>query len=167
MKTVRAASIKLGTIVVVRDQVCIIDEVSPTRPKNPYAYKCKTSHRGYICGLEEIQAVLGQGDLDAFNGVSTAPPPVRKVPTDSTAIFGILQGVKPGTMIQIRGRGGKELVEYSGWNRNRPKYPVSFTRNGRPMKCSEDTVVGVQQDDGKVKAVTASSSKKFSIPGFE
>jgi hypothetical protein len=145
MKHVRESSIKVGTLVVAYDQLAIITEVNPSRPKNKYAFKHKTAHKGYICGLDSIQAILGQGDIEAWNRIATAAP--ERVPcSEGPALFGPLADVKVGTRIQISGRNGMETVTYQGWSHNRPKYPVSFERNGRPYKGPVSMVKAVERD---------------------
>ena len=146
MKRVREASIKTGTIIVVLDSIGIVTGIN-TRPKNKYEYSTKGNHRGYICSLEDIRAILGQGDIEAWT--RCAGTPVHKVRCcESKALFGLLKDVEPGTNIQVRGRNGIEVVVYNGLSYTRPKYPVSFERNGRKFKGPLSIVVAVERDGG-------------------
>jgi hypothetical protein len=137
--------VEVGSIIVTHGRVAIVDEINLNAPKNPIQYKFKTDHQGYICGSEAIQAVLGKGDIDQFNEAKAASPQAPKN-EGVEALFGAMTGVKVGTPMQIRSRGGLETVTYTGWKQSRPKYPISFTRNDKPMKGPLSIVVKVTRD---------------------
>jgi len=140
------SELKPGTLAARYDgQLVIITEHKLSNPKYPVIYKTKAESKSWKGSLADIKTVLGSVDLDAFitSIGATAPSPSRHTGTDNDFLVpDILKGVKVGDSIVIRGRGGNETVTYDGYNRNRPKYPVSFSRNGRAMKAPMSMVVG-------------------------
>ena len=131
--------VKPGSVILAHGKVAIVVEVSNSRPKNPIAYKNNTEHRGYICGLQDVQAVLAyEGSLEAFKNVAGEAPklPSRNDGTDLDFLVpDQLKGVKIGDEIMFRhGRGGSKKVVYKGYKSSRPKYPISYEYNGKPWK---------------------------------
>ena len=135
----------------VNGAVAIVCGVNERAPKNKFEYKTKTTHRGYICSINDIMAILGQGDIEAWERCITAP--AETVKAVRPALWGPLAGVKPGTQIQIRGRHGPEIVIYTEWAPTRPKYPLGYQRGGKQWKGPGSSVLGVVQDDGSITPI--------------
>ena len=134
--------VEVGTIIVVHNQLSIVDNLNPNASKNPIEFKHKTTHRGYICNPSQIQAILGKCDIEKWNEIQVDAPKISK----SKALFGIMAGVELNTPMQIRSRKGLELVTYTGFKYSRPKYPISFIRNGKAYKAPESIVVQVTRN---------------------
>ena len=142
-------AVRVGTIAVIHGTLAIVDEINVRAPSNPIQYKHNTKHAGYICGPDEVQAVLGKVDIEAWNSsIENGNNPVTSQAGQS-AIFGPMAGVKVDTPMVISGRRGQETVTYKGYKRSRPKYPISFERDGRPMK-GPMTIVQKVTRDGKL-----------------
>lgn len=145
MSDITLADIRPGTVIVVCGKLAIVDEVKPSRRKNPIAYKNNVDHRGYICSLDQVQAVLGDVDLAKFQaGITPRAPRVEH--NDTWAMPERLKemGLEPGDTIEIRhGRGGTRQAIYRGYSCSRPKYPVSYELNGKQWKGVTAAIVRV------------------------
>ena len=151
----------VGSIVIIRGKLAIVDDVRPDAPKNPIQYKSNTEHRGYICGPDEIQEVLGTVDIETWKQAKSKGPLAIAKRDGKEALFGALGGVKVGTPMEIDGQKGLELVTYEGWKESRPKYPVSFSRDGKQMKGTLDLVIRVTRN-GKLVPIEKSGHQFIS-----
>jgi hypothetical protein len=149
MNGITLADIQVGTIIVTNGKVAIVDEVNYRRHKNPIAYKNNTEHRGYICGIEQIQAVLGNVSIekwDASKGPSNVVPTVTRL--DHWAMPENLQkmGLKPGDVISVSH--GRKIVEatFTGYSSSRPKHPVSYSINGKKWKGPGSIIIRKVRD---------------------
>jgi hypothetical protein len=154
MSEITLADIRPGTIIVTHGKLAIVEEVSPRRPKNPIAYKNNTDHRGYICGIESVQAVLGDVDLSKWKQGVT--PPLPKVTRDDPwAMPENLKAMdlKPGVSVIVMRHGrGKVQALYTGYSYRRPKYPVSYEVNGKKWKGAASSVVSKVRDNETTEA---------------
>ena len=145
MTEITLANIRPGTIIVTCGKLAIVEEVTRSRPKNPIAYKNNTDHRGYICGLSQVQAILGDVDIAAWKAGITPVVKRELFPTeDRWAMPEALKSMnlKIGDTIEVRhGRGGLAKAIYKGYNSSRPKYPVSYEIDGKQWKGVAATVV--------------------------
>jgi len=135
MKEVTLENINPGTVIVVCGKLAIVEEVKASRYKNPIAYKNNTEHRGYICGIADVQAILGDVDIAEWQGaVGQKPEPIVNRGSDMF-LPEELKGVKIGDTIKMRhGRNGVVDVTFEGYKASRPKYPVSYSYNGKQWK---------------------------------
>jgi len=148
---VEMKNIKPGTVIVTCGKLAIVEQVSTNRPKNPIQYKNNTDHRGYICGIGEVQAILGDVDMAEWKGaLKPRAPKMKKVErNDSWAMPKELQemGIKPGDIVLVKhGRGGLKEAVYAGYNSNRPKYPISYEINGKGWKGTKGIIVKKVRD---------------------
>ena len=143
-------NIRPGTIIVTAGKLAIVEEVKPSRRKNPIAYKNNVDHRGYICGIGEVQAILGDVDLVAWKaGVAPPAPKRERFPTeDRWAMPDNLKemGLKVGDIVEIRSRRGTENAIYKGYHSNRPKNPVELEIGGKNYKAPANLIVQKVRD---------------------
>ena len=117
-------------------------EVRSDRPAWPVIFALKASGTAYKGRPDMFKAVVGSVDLEAFRGVQEA---AREAVVADVPLFGCpenLKGLKVGDRINVTH--GSKLVEavYDGYDYRRPKYPVSYTINGRRRKGRAEGVVG-------------------------
>jgi hypothetical protein len=141
-----------GTLAVdVRGKLAVVLEHKLNNPKNPVIYTASPGGTRYKGPTSFFKAVVGTVDMTAFNEAAGPAPKRAGMGTDEDwAVPAILKGVKIGDKIRIRtGRRGEEIVTYDGYNRRRPKYPVSFTAvDGTPRKGTLGIVIGPVNGNG-------------------
>ena len=123
-------NITKGTGILVQGKLAIVIDIRTNAPKHPIVYKNNTEHRGYICGLEDVQAILGDLDLDAFTNSVTAAPKKSHGTDEDWRMPSELKGIKIGDKIKM----GSNVVVFTGYKSSRPKYPISYERNGKNWK---------------------------------
>lgn len=143
--------LEVGSLALMKDgRLAIVRRQEPRFPSNPVIYSLAGKAAGtmYKGPVEQFEAVVGLVDLAALqkaNAVLANVNPLAKEPSGTDIDFFVpekLKGIKIGDRIQVLGRRGPEVVTYNGYNRHRPRFPVSFTTDsGRRMKCPIETVV--------------------------
>jgi len=145
MTDVSIDNIEVGTILVVGGKLAIVEEVKHTRPTNPISYRNNTTHRGYICGIGDVDAILGHVELGNWRDALKSSGNAVKLPSGIAHTSGMpdmLRGINVGDRIQMRhGRGGPISVEYAGYKASRPKYPILYKHNGRTWKGAVASLV--------------------------
>jgi hypothetical protein len=134
-----------GTVAIdLSGKIAVIVEHKLNYPKNPVIFTYTAGGTKYKGPVSGFRAVVGSVDLEDFENASEASTiPKRSVGNDTDPFMpDVLKGIKIDEKITIRNGRGLEVVTYKGYNRRRPKYPVSFERNGRPMKGTLSMVVG-------------------------
>ena len=109
----------------------------------PILYKLRARTRGYKGSPMEFQAVVGSVDMAAFEALDERDEPAASdwVPPDSL-LPDALKGVKPGDAIKVRHGFGKVVdAVYEGYSFHRPKYPLSYSVDGRKWKASLQALV--------------------------
>ena len=145
MKEITLENIKVGTVIVTCGKLAIVERVMPNRPKNSIQYKNNTEHRGYICGINDVQAILGDVDIAEWQGALTPKAPIiRAERNDSWAMPEELRamGLTVGDTILVKHGHSTRKATFKGYNANRPKYPVSYEINGKSWKGTKGIVVG-------------------------
>jgi hypothetical protein len=152
---VQRSELTPGTIALCRDgRIAIVTELKPRNTKYPVIYKFKTGTNGYKGNENDFTAILGQGDLGAFNGKDEQKPRVSTGYDHDALVPDVLKGIKIGDTITIRSRRGTQQAEYLGYNPSRPKNCVSLRMNGKEYKGPLGIVVG--------KATPAAPARKRS-----
>ena len=141
--SIKLEDIEIGSIVLINGKLAIVDEISSKRPANPIAYKNNTDHRGYVCSLSQITAIMGVVNIDVFETYRDAVKVPKEKVDDAWAMPAALRemGVKAGDQVKILTRGKTHTVTYTGYNANRPKNPISFEMNGRQYKGPVSLIV--------------------------
>lgn len=139
--------LKPGAVAITSDgKIAVITGFSPNRPKNPINLSFKPGGTTYVSSPDCFTAVVGQVDLEAYNKAGVSPVPLWN-PLSSVESFGLPDNIKtmdlkPGDLIRYRHGGKVVTVTFKGFNWNRPKYPVSYTINGRPWKGQVKAILG-------------------------
>ena len=123
-------------------KLAVIIEHKLNNPKNPIIYTAKPGGTRYKAGPDWFKAIVGEVDLDDFDTAAEETPATRKTTDVDFLVPDSLRGIKIGDDIKIRGRSGIEIVTYQGYNRRRPKYPVSFKRGDSQYKGPLSIVIG-------------------------
>jgi len=129
-----------------RGAICVVTEIRANAPAWPVIFAVKASGAAYKGRPETFKAVVGSVDLAAFKAASGAAGGAREKRSAGTDVDflvpTVLKGVKVGDTVRLKHR--YEVVEatYLGYNRNRPKYPVTYELNGKRWKGPLEIVVG-------------------------
>lgn len=143
--------LKAGDLAMCRDGKLAVIMGITNRPRNPVTIKMNGRSPDYVCHFDYIQAVIGTVDLAKFQEHSVDRRAEREeARAEMNSLFGqsLLPSnikameLKAGDSIRVRAPMGDEVVTFTGFNLNRPKYPISFTRNGRRFKGSFEMVLG-------------------------
>jgi len=158
--TLTINDLKVGSLVVgMNGKMGVVVGHELNRPKHPIMYKNSPDGATYIAGADYFKAILGSVDMDAFNNAAIKMPifpnipafvPASREPLFGTDIehIGIVpvqiaeMKLKSGDQIQVRHGSRVITVEFSGFNWNRPKYPVSYTINGKKWKGPLSVIIG-------------------------
>jgi len=149
MSTLTLADLKPGSVVVDdRNKIAIVTEHKLNYPKNPIIFVYTAGPGGQYKGpVSMFKAVIGTVELDKLTtaGGGVGAVPQRNDGVDSGFFIPeVLKGIKIGDKILLRSPNNPqgEVVIYQGYKRSRPKFPISFTRNGRPMKGTLGSFIG-------------------------
>lgn len=144
--SVNLSELKPGVVVVESDgSICVITELRQGSPVYPVLYVRKqVTGTVYKGRPESFKAVIGQVDLGALKGLLEGVKEERHQGFDEP-LFDCpenLKGLKVGDAIKVKH--GYVVVEavYGGYSHNRPKYPISYTVNGKRFKGVVAAVVG-------------------------
>jgi hypothetical protein len=147
--SVELKDIEIGSVVIDnRGAIGIVTDIVLNRPTWPIVFAVKASGSLYKGRPDLFKAVIGKVDIAAFKAASKAPAdlPERK---DMSDIFpGLIpeplrsMGLKVGDKINVNH--GFSVVEaiYDGYKFSRPKYPITYTINGKRWKGAASVVVG-------------------------
>jgi hypothetical protein len=144
--SVELRDIEVGSVVVdCRGAIGIVTEIT-NRPAWPITYAVKASGSLYKGKPELFKAIIGKVDINAFKAASEAPV-VSQVFGGSDPSFLMPEplrsmGLKIGDKIKVKH--GFDVVEaiFDGFKPSRPKYPISYTMNGRRWKGTTYAIVG-------------------------
>lgn len=141
-----------GSLALMKDgRLAIIQRQEPRFPSNPVIFSTagKAAGTAYKGSPDLFEAVVGLVDLAVLQtafAVLANKNPLAKEPSGTDIDILVpekLKGIKIGDQIRIMGGRGLEVVTYNGYNRGRPRFPVSFTTAvGRRMKGAVEMVVG-------------------------
>ena len=143
--SVELKDLEVGSIVVdCTDSIGIVLETNRT-PTYPIVYAKKASGSRYKARPSDFKAVIGKGDINAFNG-ATAASTGRSEATDAFDAMFMPEplksmGLKIGDKINIRHGYGTSVAIYGGYKPSRPINPVSFTIDGRRYKGSVSLII--------------------------
>jgi hypothetical protein len=144
--SVQLEDLKPGVVAIDdRGSICVVTEIHPERPAWPVVFVVKASGSAYKGRADTFKAVVGSVDLNAFTGI------LKEAVEKKVQVQGLdwdpfvpesLKGIKIDDVINVTH--GSRVVEavYKGYNSNRPKYPISYTINGKKWKGSLSAVVG-------------------------
>ena len=134
--------LKVGSVVLTsRNELAVILDNHPSRPKYPWVYQMKATGARYKCGEADIKAVLGEIDLQGYLTAANQQPALPTVTTNLSSLPSQLQGLTVGDKIQITGNRGVEDAIYKGYVPSRHKYPVLVEMRGKIFKCPLTAVV--------------------------
>lgn len=150
MSTMTLNELKPGAVAITNDgKIVVITGHDLNRPRRPIRLKVKAGGTEYISPLDGFKAVVGQVDLDAFNKAAaplfpSVPPVERGSPFPP---FGVkpnedLKDLKVGDLIRVRHGSRVVTATFGGYSWSRPKYPISYTINGKRWKGPMDVIVG-------------------------
>ena len=142
--SVKLEELKPGVVAIdSRGSICVITEIRPESPVWPVIFVVKASGSAYKGRPDMFKAVVGQVDLNAFNGILEAAKENKVQGWDNDPLMPeSLSGIKIGDTINVRHGASVVQAIYKGYNHNRPKYPVCYEINGRSWKGPVTTVVG-------------------------
>jgi hypothetical protein len=138
MKDIEAGSVLIDN----RGAICIVTEICHSRPAYPITFAVKASGSLYRGRPDEFKACVGKVDVDAFKkamGASTPrssgddiflPEPLKRM------------NIKIGDKIKVWHGGIETVAVFEGYKYSRPKYPVSYTINGKPWKGAVSEILG-------------------------
>ena len=159
MSGLSVSDLEAGSVAVTADgKLAVIVGIAPNRPKNCIKLKMTADGKTYVASPDYFRAVVGSVDLDKFE--AAAKPRERLELASRQSLFGSslipenlrAMDLKPGDSIRVR-HGRKVVVAtFGGYNFNRPKYPVSYTINGKPWKGTYQGVVSKVAEDAAAVA---------------
>ena len=127
--TVELKDLTPGTIAVcLNGALAIITGPNPRSTQYPILYKLKAGTNGYKGGVRDFKAIIGVGDLDAFNATDGYMKPAERAERECPDFLKpeALKGVKKGDIIEMRHGGSVREVIFEAYKPNRPKYPITY-----------------------------------------
>ena len=147
--TVELKDIEVGSVVIdCRGAIGIVTEIT-SRPTWPITYALKASGSLYKGKPEIFKAIIGKVDINVFKAASEAPVVSQVFGEFNGTDISLLMpeplrsmGLKIGDKIKIKH--GFTVVEaiFDGYKLSRPKYPISYTINGKRWKGTTSAIVG-------------------------
>jgi hypothetical protein len=145
---VELKDVEVGSVVIDdRGSIGIVTDIVLSRPKYPITFAIKASGSLYKGNPANFKAVIGKVDIQAFKAASSKPTAL------SEPLFGFdpmflpeplkSLNLKPGDKINVRhGFGKVSEAVYEGYKPSRPKYPISYTIDGKRWKGPISAIVG-------------------------
>ena len=141
---VKFEDLKPGVVAILNDgRIAVIVDVHLNRPKNPFGIKLKADGPKYVGPLDGFRAIVGKVDLDAFNQSNRKAVPEWNPMSSIHATLDNdkIKNIQPGDDVLVRHGRSVVTAKFVGWNWNRPKYPASYSINGKSWKGSANTII--------------------------
>lgn len=141
LNDLKAGQVVLDTV----GNVWIVTGIAPNRPVKPVQIVKKAGGTMYVAPVSMFTSIVGTVDLEKFK-VSVLPlVPATREPMfgDGTMPENIRAlNLKSGDVVTVSHGFKKVTATFTGFNWNRPKYPVSYEINGKKWKGPYTTIVG-------------------------
>ena len=142
--------IRVGDVLTtVRGDIVCVTEVKP-ESANPIRFQIKVG-KTYLAKTDFFVSKVGTFDPDSLRVASDNRFGSLGLPKDQqTGSFFMPQnlkamGLKVGEEINIRHGGSTRRAVFEGYHASRPKYPISYTINGKRWKGPENCIIGKVQ----------------------
>lgn len=143
---VELKNVEVGSVVVDdRGGIGIVIDIVLSRPKYPLTYALKASGSLYKASPANIRAVIGKVGVATFKAACSKPiVPQPMFGFDDNFLPEPLKSMnlKPGDRIKVRHGGTIVEAIYQGYKFSRPKYPISYTIDGRNWKGPAIGILG-------------------------
>lgn len=122
------------------DIVCIMN-ITPGRA-NPISLQMKVG-KTYVAKPDFFVSKIGTFNPDSLKVMSTDSPQAERQPHSDFFMPPALKamGIKVGDEVWGRHGYGEKMAIFEGYNPNRPKYPISYTLNGKKWKGPETCIL--------------------------
>ena len=111
-------------------------------PTYPIIFAVKASGSRYKGRPADFKAVIGKADVAAFQAACVASEPIVTCPDIFLPEPLKSMNLKPGDKIKVRHGGTIVEAIYQGYKFSRPKYPISYTIDGRNWKGTAMGILG-------------------------
>jgi len=143
--SIQLSDVQVGSVVLGMDgKILVVVKIDKNRPRRPLSVKTKAGGTVYVAHLDDFASVVGQVDMAKFEAPVGAYPCELPPMNLSNVVVEPpkVNDLKPGDKMQYRHGGRVVVVEFIGYNWNRPKYPVLYLLNGKRWKGPVENIVG-------------------------